>query len=551
MLLRLIVNDVVLIDTLELAFEPGLTVFTGETGAGKSILLDALGLALGMRGDASLIRQGCAQAVVIAEFLPSDTRLQKELAAADISCHETLILRRIVSSTGPSRAYINDQLVNVGFLKTLSPYLLEIHGQFDRLLSSTSHRQALDAFGQLETSSVRLFYNQWRDLEDRYQDCCAKSEALKHEVAFLQDQVAEISALNPQPNEETQLLDVRRKLIQQDRIQEALTQSIQSLSGPAGALTLLHTSEKTMARFQDLLPVETEQAHAALMRGIIEVTEAQELLVRQQRDLQMERWDLEAVDDRLQALRTAARKYGTVPENLRDQLDQAQQTLARLSSLDSEVATLRQEKEKVQHAYEEAARALHNQRLSAKELLTQSINQELPALKLEKAQFHVNLTELPVEKGTEDGIDDVEFLVATNPENPPGTFAKVASGGELSRLMLALKVVLAQQNKLYTLIFDEIDQGTGGAVAAAIGERLVRLAQGSQVLVITHSPQVAACASQHILVSKTQERGRMVTRAVSLTPEERREELARMLSGQEITHEARAAAERLLRKTGS
>lgn len=551
MLSRLVIKDVVLIDTLELAFGDGLTVFTGETGAGKSILLDALGLALGMRGDPSLIRPGCSQAIVIAEFLTQDDRLKEDLRAAGIPDHETLVLRRVLNRTGPSRAYINDQLVTLGLLKDISPYLLEIHGQFDRLLTPISHRKVLDELGQIETKSISFVYAQWKALKEQYEASLATNDRMKVNLAFLQNQVDEIEALKPQPHEESYLLDLRQKLMQQDRIHEGLTQSIQALAGHSGVLTNLHACEKTLTRLQDLLPDKGKQALAALNRGIVEITEAQASLEEQRRDLLAEPWDLAAIDDRLQALRAIARKYGTTPECLGDQLHEAQQQLSLLSSFDEDIAKLQEAKEKTWLAYGEAAKVLHNQRMSAKEILVNRVNQELPALKLEKAQFQVVITELPLEKGTEEGIDSVEFFVTTNPDHPLGPLSKVASGGELSRLMLAMRVALAQQNHPCTLIFDEIDQGTGGAVASAIGERLMRLAEGSQVFVITHSPQIAACASHHILVSKIQEGERLATRAETLSLEEKHEELARMLSGQEITHEARAAAGQLLKRTGS
>jgi DNA repair protein RecN (Recombination protein N) len=552
MLVRLAIQDIVLIETLELVFNPGLTVFTGETGAGKSIVLDALGLVLGERGDPGLVRQGCNQASVMAEFsldTPSVTAMLEEFG---IPHQDTLMLRRVLQRTGPSRAYINDSPVSVGLLKRLGEWLLEVHGQFDRLLAPALHRQALDAFAQVDGTAVRGAYQHWQGLESTHQRLSLEQELQEQNGVLLAAQVAEIAALNPQPGEEEELLSLRQRMTHGQRIEDALDQTVGVLTGgQQGALQALHGAEKTLQRVQDLLGAPGIHALAALSRSIIEVNEAAGLVTQMHRDNHFEPYRLQEIDDRLQLMRVVARKYMVTTDALVELLETAQQTLQHITDNADGVAALAQQKHQAQQAYVLAADALHAQRLQAKESLVARIKAELPALKLERAQFHVDITPLPQSQWGEHGTDAVVFQVATNPGQEPGALAKIASGGELARLMLALKVVLAQKNDIQTIVFDEIDQGVSGPVAAAIGERLARLAQNCQVLVITHSPQVAAAANQHFLVQKALTAGQMLTQVSVLTESTRQEELARMLSGQEITQEARAAAGQLLKFMGS
>lgn len=545
MLLRLAVQDIVLIDTLELVFEPGLTVFTGETGAGKSIVLDALGLVLGERGDPSLIRQGCDHASVMAEFsyLPS---LESVLEEQGIPSQDTLMLRRVLQRTGPSRAYINDSPVSIGFLKRLGEWLLEVHGQFDRLLTPALHRQALDAFARLDNTPVREAYCRWQTLEDAYQKLALEQERHQYNSALLTAQVAELTAIKPRVGEEEELLSLRQRKVHGQRIEDALNQTAALLSGEQGALSALHNADKALQRVHDLLGASGEQTLAALSRGTIEINEVIGLVSQMQRESRYEPQQLQEIDDRLQQLRNMARKYNVTTDALSALLQTAEQSLQQITTAHDDVAALVQEKQQAQEAYRVVSETLHTQRLQAKEALMSSIKAELPALKLERAQFRVEVTELPAAQWGEYGKDAVSFQLATNPGQEPGALAKVASGGELARFMLALKVVLAEENDIHTLVFDEIDQGVSGPVAAAIGERLARLAQNCQVLVITHSPQVAAAAHQHFLVQKSLVEGQMLTRVHLLTETARREEVARMLSGQEVTPEARAAAGKLL-----
>jgi len=550
MLLRLAVRDIVLIDTLELVFEAGLTVFTGETGAGKSIVLDALGLVLGERGDAGLIRQGCDQASVMAEFSCALPSLESFLEEQGIPSQDTLMLRRVLQRTGPSRAYVNDFPVSIGLLKRLGEWLLEVHGQFDRLLTPALHRQALDAFARLDNTAVREAYHHWRTLEEAYQRLALEQERYQYNSVLLAAQVAELMAIKPQVGEEEGLLSVRQRMVHGQRIEDALHQTAGLLSGGQGALTALHSAEKALQRVHDLLGTSGEQALAAISRGTIEVSEAVGLVTHMQRENCYEPHQLQEIDDRLQQLRNIARKYGVTTDALNELLETAQQSLQQIVNNSNDITTLAQEKQQAQEVYRLAASTLHTQRLQARDVLITQIKAELPTLKLERAQFYVEITELLPSQWGEHGMDMVAFKLATNPGQEPGALAKVASGGELARFMLALKVILAQENDIHTLVFDEIDQGVSGPVAAAIGERLARLARACQVLVVTHSPQVAAAANQHFLVQKLLTDGQMLTRVCALTDIARQEEVARMLSGQEVTQEARAAAGKLLKLTG-
>lgn len=550
MLVRLAIRDVVLIDNLELSFTPGYAVLTGETGAGKSILLDALGLALGQRGDPGLIRHGMSQASVVAEFLVPGCR--ELLEEHGIEPQETLMLKRILQRAGHSKAYINDQPVTVGLLKRFGEELLEIHGQFDRLLTPSTHRAALDAFAKIHHGPVREAFQRWVVAKEALEKARETHLRILEERAFREAQARELTTLNPRHGEEEELLELRQRLSQGQRIYGSLQQAATCLSDTQGALSSLYQAEKAIQRVQDVLGDSGLPLLESLSKAIVETTDVHKTLQDIQYDLRYDPQRLGEIDDRIHALRQAARKYMVTTDALAVLREEAETRLQFLEQGDVIVEDLSQAATEACEHYKAQAGALTKTRLAAKKILEEAIHRELPALKLAQVRFDVKIDPLEANHWSESGMDDVAFYLATNPGQEPGPLAKVASGGELARLMLALKVVLAEENQRCTLIFDEIDQGVGGAVASAIGKRLVQLAQHCQVVAITHSPQVAAMAQLHFRVSKglSELTGLAHTCVETLTDDQRREELARMLSGQEITGEARAAADRLLQQTG-
>ena len=561
MLLSLSIKVLVLIDTLHLTMERGLSVLTGETGAGKSILLDALGLALGMRGDVSLIRQGAEQAVVSAEFCVKDNFQIAQLLTDHGLCEEeaepitTLVFRRILScaasTTGRSRAFVNDQMVSVGLLRLLGDALLEIHGQFDRLLDPASYRLLLDEFAktQLLRQTVRQKFQDWQQAHRQWQEMKDSLALLSQNEDFLKHQLAELKKLSPVLGEEETLLKERQGLAHVGKLSEAIRDVTGHLQTPS-LESALHAATKSLQKVQRLGEGLGEEkikaATEALERALTEVVEANAQIQEIAFQLADHPRRLQEIDERLYALRAAARKYGVMgdalaglQEKLTDQLSSLDQSTDLLAEY-YRIATM------ARGAYHQEATALHTYRVEAAEILEKAVLAELPSLKLPQSQFKVQVIELPEAQWGELGLDRIDFMVAMNKGQEFCSLSKSASGGELARLMLALKVALASRSSIPTIIFDEIDTGVGGAVAAAIGERLTKLSRHVQVMAITHSPQLAACADTHFLVSKQDQGAFMRTSVSCLTEDERRDELARMLSGAEITVEARAAAQSLL-----
>lgn len=556
MLISLSIKDLVLIDTLHLSVEPGLSVLTGETGAGKSILLDALGLALGMRGDVSLIRQGAEQAIVSAEFCikntPGVAQLLVEHGLAEEKQEpQTLLFRRILSRVGSpagrSRAFINDQMVSVGLLRLLGDALLEIHGQFDRLLDPMSYRALLDEFAKVQgvRDTVRQHFHSWQDSYAQWQEAESNLTSLRQNEDFLKNQLEELKKLNPVTGEEEVLLQEREELAHIGKLNVAVRDGAAHLQNAAVEMAL-HAAMKSLQKVQGQGGGKVDAAIEALERAATEVIEAGAQLQEIEAQLANQPRRLQEIDERLYVLRAAARKFGVVGDELctfrqklADQLSSLDQAQDVLASYAKTVAAARA-------AYHIAATDLHNQRIEAAKILEQAIMSELPSLMLPQAQFGVQITELGEEQWGEAGIDRVDFMVMMNKGQEFCSLSKSASGGELARFMLALKVALASRSAIPTIIFDEIDTGVGGAVAAAIGERLAHLSAHVQVLAITHSPQLAAYANAHFLVYKEDQGAFMRSSVRALSSEERQNELARMLSGAEITTEARAAALRLL-----
>jgi DNA repair protein RecN (Recombination protein N) len=555
MLAHLSIRDIVLIEKLEIDFARGLTVLTGETGAGKSILLDALSLALGARGDAGLVRHGAAQGQIIAVFdLPGDHPARMVLTENAYEDNGDLILRRVQSGDGKSRVFVNDQPASVGLLRELGSALVEIHGQHDdrALVSPEAHRALLDAFGGLgtELSKVRTNYRDWRGAETALAKHKARVEAAAREADYLRASSEELRALSPQESEEEELAEARAKMMRAEKVAADLSEASDILSGTGSPMpslaSLLRRLERKQAEAQELVKPIVE----ALEQTVHALSDAQSAA---EQALRMSEYDprvLERSEERLFALRAAARKFSTSVEKLPALAERMAQDLADLDAGEAGLKKLAEEAGKAKKAYEEAASLLSAKRQKAARALENSVMAELPALKLERAEFIVEIATDADAHGP-DGIDFVEFWVRTNPGTKAGPMMKTASGGELSRFLLALKVALADKGSAPTLVFDEIDTGVGGAVADAIGQRLKRLAGKVQVLSVTHAPQVAARADQHLLIAKAEIGGRMATSVAHMDSAERQEEIARMLAGASITAEARAAAERLLRENAA
>jgi DNA repair protein RecN (Recombination protein N) len=551
MLAGLSIRDIVLIERLSLSFAAGLTVLTGETGAGKSILLDALALALGERADSGLVRHGAAHGVVTAEFdLPADHPALAILTKHDIAPDGQLVIRRSVGTDGRSRGFVNDQPVSVGLLRQLAESLVEIHGQFDThgLFDPSTHRVLLDSYGGLTQlgETVREAWRSWSAAQAELAELVRAADAALAEEDYLKEAVAELEQLAPKPGEEASLSDTRQRLQHREKLLDALSTAQRELAGDRGAELSLSQARRALARVADRAGEMFTPIIAALDRAQIEIAEGLSALEATASEFEVEGQDLTTVDDRLFELRRVARRHGVAVDALADHRDMLAAKLDGLENRDALIAAAVRHAGKQKAAYAKAAEALTAARKKSADKLDAAVARELKPLKLERARFVTNVADLDVGEWDETGADRVFFAVATNPGQPPGPLAKIASGGELARLMLALKVVLARASAVSVLVFDEVDSGIGGATADAVGERLARLAETQQVLVVTHSPQVAARGDHHWQVRKTMKAGAMSTEVIALNEAGRREEVARMLSGAEVTAEARAAATRLL-----
>jgi DNA repair protein RecN (Recombination protein N) len=554
-LLALTIRDVVLIERLSLNFRPGLCVLTGETGAGKSIMLDALGLALGARAESGLVRHGAEQASVTAEFeLSGDHPAFAILREQGLDADDRLVIRRTVSADGRSRAWVNDQAVGVGLLKRLGEELVEVHGQFEThgLLNPATHRGVLDAYAGLETrvAQVSATHRAWRQVEEARANAAAEIARARSEEEYLRHAVAELDELAPKPGEEEELAETRAVLMHREKVVEAMNAAFAELSGERGVERALASALRTLTRIAEKAGGKLDPAIAALDRAATEAAEGVAALQAASADMDMDPAALEKLEERLFALRAAARKHGVEVDALAALRDDMAGRLAMIEDQGDLLARLAKEAEAARDAYRKAAEALSKARQQASGRLDKAVAAELPPLKLERAKFRTLVEPLPEAEWGPTGMDRVAFQVATNPGSPPGALNKIASGGELARFMLALKVVLAQTSTVGTLVFDEVDTGIGGAVAAAVGERLEKLGHGLQVLVVTHSPQVAARGSVHLKVQKSMKGERVTTGVAELDGDERREEIARMLSGATVTEEARRAADSLIAGRG-
>ena len=547
MLRQLSINNIVLVERLELEFEPGLGVLTGETGAGKSILLDALGLALGARADAGLVRSGEETASVTAEIeLPPGhpvERLLEEQGLA-IDAGEPLILRRTLKSDGGSRAFLGGASVPAGLLRDVGALIVEIHGQHDDrgLLNPKGHRDLLDDFGNLDTAGVEGGWAEVVRIEAELLDARAELAAAERDREWLAHASGEIEALAPEEGEETRLAEERAAMQAGLKAGESLAGLDELLGGADGALSQLRQAARRIERGAADHPLLAE-ALAAIDRALIEASEAEDRIARAADALAFDPARLEIVEARLFDIRGLARKHRVEPDSLAALGEQMRAQLAAIQAGGERIEEIERQLVDARERYAATAEKLSKARHEAAQRLDAAVAAELAPLKLDAARFR---TAIATAEPGPSGTDRVEFEVSTNPGAPFGPLTRIASGGELSRFILALKVALAEAGTAATMIFDEVDRGVGGAVASAIGERLARLARESQVLVVTHSPQVAARASHHYRIEKSHAAEGTRTTVRKLSDSERREEIARMLSGASITEEARAQASRLL-----
>ncbi len=552
MLAQLTIRDIVLVDRLVLDFGSGLTALTGETGAGKSILLDALALALGGRGDGLVVRHGETQGQVTAVFdIPLDHPAWIYAREQGVEPEGNLILRRIQLSDGRTRAYLNDAPVSAQTLRELSRRLVEIHGQHaDRaLLDPAAHRALLDAYARLDglVKAVREAFAARREAERHFSEEDMRLRTAREEADFLRHVHEELVVLNPQSGEEAELAERRSGMMQAEKVAGDLNEAAEGIGGDGSPVPTLAALMRRLERRAVQAPALIEPCLKALDAALVALDQARTAVEGALKQAAFDPRELETVEERLFALRAAARKHGTAVDDLPALVETFAGQLAALDAGETRLAELAAAAAAAEAAYRAAAETLSRARRAGATKLDAAVNKELAPLKLERARF---ITEIDTDAtaGGQDGIDRVEFWVATNPGTRPGPLAKVASGGELSRFMLALKVSLADRGSAPTLVFDEIDTGVGGAVADAIGARLARLSERVQVLAVTHAPQVAARSANHMRITKTALKGedRVATRVTLLEPESRREEIARMLAGARITEEARAAARRLM-----
>lgn len=548
MLATLSIKNVVLIDQLVIEFNDKLSALTGETGAGKSILLDSLGLALGARSDAGLVRRGEDKAVVTAEFdLAPNHAVFELLREHDIEAETPLILRRAVTKDGRSKAYVNDQSVSVGLLKKAGAFLVEIHGQFDThsLLDPKHHRGLLDEYGTpvTERHALAACWADWKEKRDSFEDKKAAMIKAREDEEYLRSALEDLDRLAPEAGEEEKLSSLRERLMKREQFLEGLNEAaknideIDSLMGNVWrAIDRLGDEGISIQTSIDAVNAELQEASSQIQSTLI--------------DIENSEYSLTEIDDRLFKLKNQARKHGCEIDALSDKREEIAALLNGIESQDDTLNQLEKDVQIARQAYKKQAEAVRSIRQKAAKKMADLVITELAPLKLDKANFVVSIEPKEESAWNENGMDAIQFLIATNPGSAAGPLAKVASGGEMARFMLALKVVLAEVGTAGTLVFDEVDTGIGGATASAVGERLARLAAARQILVVTHSPQVAAMAAHHWIVSKSGSDA-MKTDIIALKQHtQRQEEIARMLSGAEITTEARAAADKLL-ETGA
>ncbi|MBK8457121.1 MAG: DNA repair protein RecN [Phyllobacteriaceae bacterium] len=555
MLVQVSIRDIVLIDRLDIDFARGLSALTGETGAGKSILLDALSLALGGRGDAGLVRHGAPQGQVTAVFDPPAGHPARLLLAANaIDSDDALILRRVQTADGRSRVFINDQPASVTLLRDIGRLLVELHGQHDEraLVDAATHRELVDAFAGLggEATLVRNLWRIWRESETELDRHRARVAAAAREADYLRAAVKELGELAPEEGEEAALAEKRAVMMRAEKVAVEIADAAEVLSGANAPTPALASLLRRLERKATEAPGLLDDVTRALDEALIALESARAGVEAAMRAAEFDPKELEKAEERLFALRAASRKHSVAADALAGLRERMAADLAALDAGEERLAALEKSVGAARLAFDAAAAALSTSRRAGGEALAMAVMAELPALKLDRAEFFIDIASDAANR-QETGVDTIEFRVRTNPGSRPGPLMKVASGGELSRFLLALKVALADKGSAPTLVFDEIDAGAGGAVADAIGQRLARLAEKVQVLTVTHAPQVAARARSHFLITKAADGpDRMATRVALMDDTDRAEEIARMLAGATITEEARRAADKLLAGAG-
>ncbi len=552
MLQSLSIRNVVLIDKLDLDFQSGLSVLTGETGAGKSILLDSLGLVLGKRAETSLIRCGEDKLSVTAIFdpEPNNVELQELLSENELEVDGEIIIKRTLDQNGKGKIFFNDQPISAKLLKEIGKYLVEIHGQFDNqgLLNPVNHQDVLDVFGGHGAllSDVSNAYHDYKEASATRVRAEADIVKAKEEEDNLRHWVHELEQINPRVGEEAELSAKRQELIHAEKIMESLNYAYGVLTEGRDIQSALRSAESAIDKANRYVDNKYAEIYDALDRALVEVIDAVERIESASADINLNSEEQENIDSRLFALKDLARKHGVSVDELSETLHKFQTRLTNIELGEDGINSLRKIEQEKRLIYIEAANRLHLARIETAAKLDKLVMAELPPLKMEKAKF-ITLIEKKEESGwSASGFNNINFTVATNPNSPQGPINKIASGGELARFMLALKVNLAQSSSVCTMIFDEVDAGVGGATAQAIGERLAKLGQSVQVLVVTHSPQVAAKGRNHFKVEKKTKDNITTTYVRELSTVEKREEIARMLAGEIITEQARAAADVLI-----
>lgn len=554
MLTSLSIRNVVLIDKLDLDFKSGLSVLTGETGAGKSILLDSLGLVLGNRAETSLIRHGEDKLSVSAifELSKKDTSLKDLFSEYELDVDDELVIKRTLSRDGKSKIFINDQSISAKLLKDIGNFLIEIHGQFDNhgLLNPANHRDVLDAFGGYKDllSEVKTCYQNYKKASQDRAVAEANISQAKSDEESLRHWVLELEAIKTYAEEEETLVKKRLELMNAEKLIQSLNYAHGALSDSNDIISSIRQAQSAMDKANQVVDGKYDEIINMLDQTLINAEEAINEIEAASQNISLNQNELESLEERLFALRALARKHQVSVAELSIILEKFRQELSNIELGEDGLSQLREQEEKAKQAFIQLANDLSSRRKAAALILDGKVMSELAPLKMEKAKF-VTMVEKNTESSwNESGFDNVYFTVATNPNSPQGPLNKIASGGELARFMLALKVNLAESSNVYSMIFDEVDAGVGGATAQAVGERLARLAKDVQVLVVTHSPQVAACGNHHFKVEKSTQNNITTTTVRKLQDEFRREEIARMLAGETITNEARAAAQVLLDK---
>ena len=550
MLLTLSINNIVLIESAEIAFERGFCVLTGETSAGKSILLDALGLALGMRAETRLLRNGEKRGSVTAEFDISDNlEIKSALNKQGLDVEDILLIRRVLYSDGKSKAYINDSPVSLNFLQEISEGLVEIHGQHDQrgLLSTATHGKALDSYGGLDSLVLKLkgVFERWKKADKEFNVLKARAEKAREEEDYLQHVYEELLKLDPKQGEEDKLAEQRTLLMNREKIAESLKNAGVELVEKTDINAAIRNAQRILER-NDKAGDIFSPAIDALDKAAVEVDEALSIIENIAGNLNVDERSLDEAEERLFALRAASRKHKRPVDELSAYAEEVKAQLDLIENQDEQVEELRKKVESLKQEYSVLAGELTEKRKFASGKLEKELSNELKPIKMANSRFKAEIERLEEERWSSSGWDKISFLIATNAGGSFGPLGKIASGGELSRFMLALKVILSGTKSVSTVIFDEIDTGIGGAMADAVGNRLEKLAKDAQVLCVTHQPQVASHGDYHLRIDKHEKSDKTITTIEVLDEKSRKEEIARMLAGAEISNEARAAAVKLM-----